>query len=68
RPPLSCRTSPPLGGRSAASPSRPTLSVGDWRKRRCRPISPQVGEMPGREEGGAVPPISGQRAPNPQAG
>ncbi|TPL70617.1 hypothetical protein FJ956_15675 [Mesorhizobium sp. B2-4-3] len=26
--------------------------VGDWRKQRRRPISPQVGEMSGRTEGG----------------
>ncbi|TIM05331.1 MAG: hypothetical protein E5Y67_32425 [Mesorhizobium sp.] len=44
---------------------------GDWQLRRCapaamleigepgrQPISPQVGEMPGRAEGGAVPPAS----------
>ncbi|PBB21503.1 hypothetical protein CK219_02670 [Mesorhizobium sp. WSM4313] len=31
------------------------FNVGDWRKPVRRPISPQVGEMSGRTEGGAVP-------------
>ncbi|TIS79195.1 MAG: hypothetical protein E5W98_24320 [Mesorhizobium sp.] len=31
-----------------------SCNVGDWRKRRRRPISPQVGEMSGRTEGGAT--------------
>ncbi|AZO13162.1 hypothetical protein EN817_13980 [Mesorhizobium sp. M3A.F.Ca.ET.174.01.1.1] len=54
RPPLSCRTSPPQGGRSA-------VIAAFANRRRCRigeapkpPISPQVGEMSGRTEGGAV--------------
>jgi cobaltochelatase CobN len=54
-PPLSCRTSPPQGGRSAA--------IDDFANRlRCRlgagkngrPISPLAGEMSGRTEGGAT--------------
>ncbi|TPK97699.1 hypothetical protein FJ567_19135 [Mesorhizobium sp. B2-4-16] len=56
RPPLACRPSPPLGGRSNVPPAFANL-------RRCRingppklPISPLVGEMSGRTEGGAVPP------------
>ncbi|TIP25369.1 MAG: hypothetical protein E5X67_24985 [Mesorhizobium sp.] len=31
----------------------PLCDVGDWRKRSRYPISPQVGEMSGRTEGGA---------------
>ncbi|TIT75363.1 MAG: hypothetical protein E5W57_22745, partial [Mesorhizobium sp.] len=53
-PPLSCRTSPPLGGRSA-------VLTAFANRQRCRmsrapkpPISPLVGEMSGRTEGGAV--------------
>ncbi|RWO48798.1 MAG: hypothetical protein E5Y19_27665 [Mesorhizobium sp.] len=53
RPPLSCRTSPPQGGRSAVTPA----FANHQRRRMSRalklPISPQVGEMPGRAEGGA---------------
>ncbi|TGQ29121.1 hypothetical protein EN833_32215 [Mesorhizobium sp. M4B.F.Ca.ET.190.01.1.1] len=51
RPPLSCRTSPPLGGRSDV-----TLAFAN--RQRCRmsgapmlPISPLEGEMAGRPEG-----------------
>ncbi|TPI16546.1 hypothetical protein FJW06_03660 [Mesorhizobium sp. B4-1-3] len=58
RPPLSCRTSPPQGGRSALAPAFANL-------RHCRMGAgaktanlPQVGEMSGRTEGGAVPPAS----------
>ncbi|MEJ6784440.1 cobaltochelatase subunit CobN [Aminobacter sp. Piv2-1] len=54
RPPLSCRTSPPQGGRSpvidrGVHPATPPISeiADDW------PISPLVGEMSGRTEGGA---------------
>ncbi|QKC76478.1 hypothetical protein EB233_13860 [Mesorhizobium erdmanii] len=54
RPPLSCRTSPPRGGRSDVASA--------FANRLCRkgepapklPISPPVGEMSGRTEGGAV--------------
>ncbi|RWL81786.1 MAG: hypothetical protein EOR68_33040 [Mesorhizobium sp.] len=56
RPPLACRPSPPLGGRSEVTPAFANLQ-------RCRisgppklPISLLVGEMSGRTEGGAVPP------------
>ncbi|QKD02745.1 hypothetical protein EB235_15550 [Mesorhizobium loti R88b] len=52
RPPLSCRTSPPQGGRLAALLSRPPSNLGDWRKRQRHPISPLEGEMSGRTEGG----------------
>ncbi|TIP29225.1 MAG: hypothetical protein E5X67_07595 [Mesorhizobium sp.] len=31
-----------------------SCDVGDWRKQRRRPISPLVGEMSGRTEGGAT--------------
>ncbi|WP_407864298.1 L-aspartate oxidase [Phyllobacterium phragmitis] len=54
RPPLSCRTSPPQGGRLAdtvlaahLSTSAINASVGEGA------ISPPAGEMPGRAEGGA---------------
>ncbi|TIN67008.1 MAG: hypothetical protein E5Y29_26225, partial [Mesorhizobium sp.] len=55
RPPLSCRTSPPQGGRSE-------VIYGFANVRRCRkisrrcgqPISPLEGEMSGRTEGGLV--------------
>ncbi|RWO46420.1 MAG: hypothetical protein E5Y10_19905 [Mesorhizobium sp.] len=53
RPPLACRPSPPQGGRLAV------LSA-SANHQRCRiaaraklPISPLVGEMSGRTEGGA---------------
>ncbi|RWD30759.1 MAG: hypothetical protein EOS34_25495 [Mesorhizobium sp.] len=52
-PPLSCRTSPPQGGRLAACTSHPSFNVRDWRSQRRRPISPLEGEMSGRTEGGA---------------
>ncbi|TGS87815.1 hypothetical protein EN817_10620 [Mesorhizobium sp. M3A.F.Ca.ET.174.01.1.1] len=50
RPPLSCRTSPPPMGRLAASPF-----LQRWRlaKPARHPISPLVGEISGRTEGGA---------------
>ncbi|TGS08719.1 hypothetical protein EN852_034005 [Mesorhizobium sp. M2E.F.Ca.ET.209.01.1.1] len=35
---------------------RPFFNDGDWRKPARRLISPLVGEMSGRTEGGAVPP------------
>ncbi|TIP22726.1 MAG: hypothetical protein E5X67_36150 [Mesorhizobium sp.] len=34
----------------------PFFNLGDWRKPRRHTISPPVGEMAGRPEGGAVPP------------
>ncbi|PBC01681.1 hypothetical protein CK220_24855 [Mesorhizobium sp. WSM3860] len=59
RTPLSCRTSPALGGRSDVTPAFANLhrcKIGG----RCKtggspklPISPLVGEMAGRPEGGA---------------
>ncbi|TPM44686.1 hypothetical protein FJ964_18240 [Mesorhizobium sp. B2-3-2] len=55
RPPLSCRTSPPQGGRSdvaSAFASLHPLKKGEATK---LPISPLEGEMPGRAEGGAAP-------------
>ena len=55
RPPLSCRTSPPQGGRLAASALPPLLQrleIGGIP--RSWLISPLVGEMSGRTEGGAV--------------
>ncbi|TPL23053.1 hypothetical protein FJ952_04440 [Mesorhizobium sp. B2-4-10] len=55
-PPLPCRASPPQGGRLAGLMSRQPSTIGDWRRPRRHPISPLAGEMPGRAEGGAVPP------------
>ncbi|QAS80662.1 hypothetical protein CO657_03450 [Rhizobium acidisoli] len=59
-PPLSCRTSPPQGGRLAGgtvssfiNPLRKRSLV--WGSPSHLPISPLVGEMPGRAEGGATP-------------
>ena len=52
-PPLSCRTSPPQGGRLAVDAASPISSVADWRAP-LKPISPLEGEMSGRTEGGAV--------------
>ncbi|RVD50973.1 hypothetical protein EN746_16700, partial [Mesorhizobium sp. M8A.F.Ca.ET.023.02.2.1] len=54
RPPLSCRTSPPHGGRSAALALR--HSIRRWKLAKAGEclISPLVGEMSGRTEGGAV--------------
>ncbi|RWK43070.1 MAG: hypothetical protein EOR46_08430 [Mesorhizobium sp.] len=54
RPPLSCRTSPPRGGRLAV----PSAFANFQHSRKGAlspkpPISPQVGEMSGRTEGGA---------------
>ncbi|RWA60139.1 MAG: hypothetical protein EOQ29_33315 [Mesorhizobium sp.] len=62
---MSCRTSPPQGGRLAVFPAFANLQ-------RCKngrtalklPISPLAGEMSGRTEGGAVPPAS-QRIATP---
>ncbi|AZO07470.1 MAG: hypothetical protein E5V91_17405 [Mesorhizobium sp.] len=53
RPPLACRPSPPQGGRSDV-----TIAFANhqrWRKMPAPkpPISPLVGEMSGRTEGGA---------------
>ncbi|TIN24690.1 MAG: hypothetical protein E5Y19_21155, partial [Mesorhizobium sp.] len=52
RPPLSCRTSPPQGGRSAVI----TAFENFYRRRKSGasklPISPLEGEMAGRPEGG----------------
>ncbi|PBB35703.1 hypothetical protein CK218_19745 [Mesorhizobium sp. WSM3879] len=53
RPPLSCRTSPPLGGRSDVTPAFANLHRGKVGGSPKLPISPLVGEMAGRPEGGA---------------
>ncbi|RWK56052.1 MAG: hypothetical protein E5X43_19655 [Mesorhizobium sp.] len=50
RPPLSCRTSPPQGGRSALLHFRP-LKVLRLSTTMELPISPLEGEMSGRTEG-----------------
>ncbi|RWB00204.1 MAG: hypothetical protein EOS11_22690 [Mesorhizobium sp.] len=66
RPPLACPLATtwhlPTRGRSAASAPRLFCGVGDWRKPCRHPISPLVGEMSGRTEGGAVPPACHFRA------
>jgi NADPH:quinone reductase-like Zn-dependent oxidoreductase len=57
RPPLSCRTSPPQGGRSAGAMSHPSSTAQVEQGSHHLPISPPEGEMSGRTEGGE---------PNPQ--
>ncbi|RWQ31328.1 MAG: hypothetical protein EOS20_30285, partial [Mesorhizobium sp.] len=49
--PLSCRTSPPHGGRSDVAPALPIISVARLAPSATLPISPLVGEMSGRTEG-----------------
>ncbi|TPM24006.1 hypothetical protein FJ953_02025 [Mesorhizobium sp. B2-3-6] len=51
---MSCRTSPPLGGDWQFRRRLSSCHVENWRKPKLRPISPLVGEMSGRTEGGAV--------------
>ncbi|RUX43898.1 hypothetical protein EN742_31200, partial [Mesorhizobium sp. M4A.F.Ca.ET.020.02.1.1] len=72
-PPLSCRTSPPQGGRSDV----PCTFANRQRCRRAPapklPISPLEGEMPGRAEGGGLAPTlqessSAGAAPHPPFG
>ncbi|KAA3512405.1 propionyl-coenzyme A carboxylase alpha polypeptide [Agrobacterium rosae] len=62
-PPLSCRTSPPQGGRSDSR----TTSLQSPRLRCARgrheSISPPEGEMPGRAEGGKPHPPSSLSPP-----
>ncbi|RWM72320.1 MAG: hypothetical protein E5X83_12085 [Mesorhizobium sp.] len=45
---------PHLGGDWQLLRPRSFCNVDGWRNRRCQPISPQVGEMSGRPEGGAI--------------
>ncbi|OBQ75420.1 hypothetical protein EB233_15665 [Mesorhizobium erdmanii] len=52
---MSCRTSPPLGGRLAVLQTFANLHVEKKAAAPKLPISPLVGEMAGRPEGGAVP-------------
>ncbi|TPI30966.1 hypothetical protein FJW08_12665 [Mesorhizobium sp. B3-2-1] len=54
RPPLSCRTSPPLGGRSDVASAFANLQRLKAGAAHELPISPHVGEMSGRTEGGAT--------------
>jgi hypothetical protein len=80
-PPLSCRTSPPQGGRvgtrqrsalcqhSPAEVSRrlapshePVSDLPRMAERQPHPLSPLVGEMPGRAEGGELAPMHPQAA------
>ncbi|RWL49349.1 MAG: hypothetical protein EOR60_04930 [Mesorhizobium sp.] len=56
RPPLACRPSPPRGGRSGVTPAFANPQRCRTSKAPKLPISPLVGEMSGRTEGGAVPP------------
>ncbi|TIN96183.1 MAG: hypothetical protein E5Y06_10130 [Mesorhizobium sp.] len=53
-PPLSCRTSPPQGGRLDVATAFANLLRWKGSGRPKLPISPLEGEMPGRAEGGAV--------------
>jgi hypothetical protein len=43
---------PLKGGDRLAAPCRPNLDCAVGQERRSQPISPLVGEMPGRAEGG----------------
>ncbi|RWK02140.1 MAG: hypothetical protein E5X49_10795 [Mesorhizobium sp.] len=55
RPLLSCRTSPPRGGRSDGAKGFANFRrCRNERRRGRQPISPQVGEMSGRTARGAV--------------
>src|SRR5687768_7405011 len=45
---------PHLGGDRLSRLFSPTSNVAEWAVRPKLPISPQVGEMPGRAEGGAT--------------
>ena len=54
RPPLACRPSPPQGGRLAEAAVSPTIDTSESAASRERMISPPVGEMAGRPEGGVV--------------
>ncbi|RWO00823.1 MAG: hypothetical protein EOS06_13130 [Mesorhizobium sp.] len=59
RPPLSCRTSPPLGGRLAALAYRSLPRRWRFAKAVVTAISPLVGEMSGRTEGAPRSAIKG---------
>ncbi|TAU71318.1 hypothetical protein ELI45_03635 [Rhizobium ruizarguesonis] len=66
-PPLSCRTSPPQGGRSAGRNVSTFMTALRkrslvWGSPNHLPISPPVGEMPGRAEGGTTPALRGDTA------
>ena len=54
-PPLACRPSPPQGGRSDGEMSRPSPTLPIEQGFHSQPISPLVGEMAGRPEGGDTP-------------
>ncbi|PBB91683.1 hypothetical protein CK215_15565 [Mesorhizobium sp. WSM3864] len=55
-PPLSCRTSPPQGGRSDIAIAFTNFQRLEEGATPEPPISPQVGEMSGRIEGDGFPP------------
>ncbi|RUZ80201.1 hypothetical protein EN943_04680 [Mesorhizobium sp. M7A.F.Ca.US.006.01.1.1] len=57
-PPLSCRTSPPQGGRLRAQPLSPISHFARRSGTPKLPISPLAGEMAGRPEGGVQAPAS----------
>ncbi|RVB74494.1 hypothetical protein EN885_22400 [Mesorhizobium sp. M6A.T.Cr.TU.014.01.1.1] len=63
RPPLSCRTSPPQGGRSALIPTFDNLQRYKTKRSAKAANLPLEGEMPGRAEGGAVPPARRTKVP-----
>ncbi|TPM46829.1 hypothetical protein FJ964_13080 [Mesorhizobium sp. B2-3-2] len=54
RPPLSCRASPPRGVGLDVTSAFANLQRKRMAPSAMLPISPHVGEMPGRAEGGAV--------------
>ncbi|TPN13657.1 hypothetical protein FKO01_41070 [Mesorhizobium sp. B2-3-3] len=57
-PPLSCRTSPPQGGRLDVTAALTNRQIPQCRVARLKlPISPLAGEMAGRPEGGVQVPI-----------
>ncbi|PBC06873.1 hypothetical protein CK230_29370 [Mesorhizobium sp. WSM3859] len=53
RPPLACRPSLPLAGRSDVAVAFANLDIAGMSAAPKLPISPLVGEMAGRPEGGA---------------
>ncbi|RWB70525.1 MAG: hypothetical protein EOQ50_24540 [Mesorhizobium sp.] len=55
-PPLSCRTSPPQGGRSDVALAFANLQRRQKGGAQKLPISPLAGEMSGRTEGGVQAP------------
>lgn len=58
---------PHLGGDQQLRRVTPSRNAEDWRKQKGQPISPLVGEMSGKAEGGAkdrkLPPLAGLTPP-----